>query len=603
MDIGSLQGAYASGQRSVADVLNAVYDEIEKSELHPIWISLVPREQALARAVKLSSQDRATLPLFGVPFAVKDNIDVAGMPTTAGCPAFAYMPAESATAVTRLEAAGAILIGKTNMDQFATGLVGTRSPYGAPSSVFNADYISGGSSSGSAVATAKGLVSFALGTDTAGSGRVPAMFNNLVGLKPTRGLISTKGVVPACRTLDCVSIFAETASDAACVLGVVTAFDAADPYARAPRPGDGAAPWSPTAAGAGTVRIGVLKQEDREFFGDPHNGAMYAKAVEVAQGLGAEIHEIDLAPFLQTAKLLYGGPWVAERYAAIEGFFTQHAGEMDPTVAKIIGGATPFTAAQAFAGAYELEALRRATAATWSTVDVLLLPTAPRTYTHAEIAAAPVERNSHLGTYTNFVNLLDLAAVALPAGMRPDGLPFGVSLVGAAFSDPALLVLADRLHRALSGKLGGSDRLLRDTATLRSPAVPHGCQLMAVVGAHLSGQPLNWQLTQRGGRLLRVCRTHPDYRFYALKGTVPPKPGLVWTPGFEGPGIEVEVWALPADTVGSFVEGVPQPLAIGTLRLEDGDLVKGFLVEPAGIVDAAEITRFGGWRAYLKSLG
>ncbi len=603
MDIASLQGAYSTGQRTPAEVIAAIFDEIGKSGLHPVWISVVPREQALARARQLASEDRSKLPLFGVPFAVKDNMDVAGLPTTAGCPAFAYTPERSASVVARLEAAGAILIGKTNMDQFATGLVGTRSPYGACSSAFNADYISGGSSSGSAVATAKGLVSFALGTDTAGSGRVPAMFNNLIGLKPTRGVVSTTGVVPACRTLDCVSIFAETASDAARVLDVAAGFDAADAYSRVTRPGDGAAPWSPTPFGDGKIRIGVLKASDREFFGDPWNGTLYQQAIEAAQSTGAEIHEIDIEPFLRTAKLLYQGPWVAERYAAIAGFYDHHATEMEPTVAKIIGGATKYTAAQAFEGCYELEMLLRETAPTWNMVDVLLLPTAPRTFTHAEIAAAPIERNSQLGTYTNFVNLLDLAAVAVPAGMRPDGLPFGVSLIGPAFSDAALLVLADGLHRKLGHTLGGSGRPLANTAAIRRPAVPHGCQLMAVVGAHLSGQALNWQLTQRRGRLVRSCRTHPDYRFYALKGTVPAKPGLVWTPGFEGPGIEVEIWALPADTVGSFVEGVPQPLVIGTLRLEDGELVKGFLVEPAGVADATEITGFGGWRAYLKSLG
>ncbi len=602
MDIGSLQQAYATGKSTPAEVVTDLYDRIGKADLHPVWISLVPREQAMERAGKLAPEERSKLPLFGVPFAVKDNIDVAGVPTTAGCPAFAYTPARSATVVMRLEAAGAILVGKTNMDQFATGLVGTRSPYGACSTVFNPDFISGGSSSGSAVATAKGLVAFALGTDTAGSGRVPAMFNNLIGLKPTRGMVSTHGVVPACRTLDCVSIFAETAGDAARVLQVVAGLDDADPYSRAARPGEGAAPWGPTAFGQARVRIGVLPESDREFFDDPWNGGLYQRAIESAQGAGAEIHEIQIEPFLRAAKLLYGGPWVAERYAAIAGFFAQHAAEMDPTVAAIIGGATKFSAVQAFQGAYELEALRKATASTWDAVDVLLLPTAPRTFTHAEVAASPIERNSQLGTYTNFINLLDLAAVAVPSGMRPDGLPFGVSLIGPAFSDAALLVLADGLQRELSQKLGGSDRLIADTAAIQKPTVPPDCQLMAVVGAHLSGQPLNWQLTQRRGRLVRTCRTHPDYRFYALKGTVPAKPGLVWTPGFDGPGIEVEVWALPADTVGSFVEGVPQPLAIGTLRLEDGELVKGFLVEPGGVAGATEITHFGGWRSYLKSL-
>ncbi len=605
MDITTLEQQYAAGSTTPLAVVRGIYEAIERTGVNPVWISLVPRAEAETRAEQLAAEPKesaAKLPLFGIPFAVKDNFDVAGIPTTAGCPAFAHTPAETATAVARLLAAGAILIGKTNMDQFATGLVGTRSPYGAPRSVFHPEYISGGSSSGSAVAVASGLVSFSLGTDTAGSGRVPAMFNNLVGLKPTRGVVSAHGVLPACRTLDCVSVFAETAADASRVYEVLAGYDPLDAYSRVATPGAGAAPWSSSQLGPASVRLGVLKPEDRNFFGEEQNGALYAKAIETAKALGATVAEIDIAPFLATARLLYQGPWVAERYAAIAPFIKEHAAEMDPTVAKIIGGATQYTAVQAFESAYQLETMRHAAAATWKQVDVLLLPTAPRQYTVAEVAAAPIERNSELGTYTNFVNLLDLAAVAVPAGMRSDGLPFGVSLIGPAFTDRALLLLADPLQRALNTRLGGSERQLASAPALQTPATPNGCLLMTVVGAHLSGQPLNWQLTQRGGRLLRSCRTHPDYRLYALKNTTPPKPGLVWSPGFEGPGIAVEVWALPADTVGSFVDGVPGPLAIGTLRLEDGSLAKGFLVEPAGMEDATEITRFGGWRAYLQSL-
>ena len=605
MDMATLEKQYAAGETTPLAVVGEIYDAIERTGMHPVWISLVPRAEAEARARQLEAEAEAgaaKLPLFGIPFAAKDNFDVAGMATTAGCPAFARTPAETATAVARLLAAGAILIGKTNMDQFATGLVGTRSPYGAPRSVFHPDYISGGSSSGSAVAVASDLVSFSLGTDTAGSGRVPAMFNNLVGLKPTRGVVSARGVLPACRTLDCVSVFAETAADASRVYEVLAGYDPLDAYSRTAAPGAGAAPWSGSQVGPAGVRLGVLRPEDRNFFGDEHNGALYQAAIEAAKKLGATVEEIDMSPFLATAKLLYQGPWVAERYAAIAPFIAEHAAEMDPAVAKIIGGAAQYSAVQAFEAAYQLETMRHAAAATWKQVDVLLLPTAPRQYTVAEVTAAPIERNSELGTYTNFVNLLDLAAVAVPAGMRPDGLPFGVSLIAPAFTDRARLLLADPLQRSLNTKLGGSQRALAATPALAIPPVPPGCLLMTVVGAHLSGQPLNWQLTQRGGRLLRSCRTHPDYRLYALKNTTPPKPGLVWSPGFEGPGIAVEVWALPADTVGSFVDGVPGPLAIGTLRLEDGSLAKGFLVEPAGVADATEITHFGGWRAYLKSL-
>ena len=601
MDITSLHQAYASNQSTPTSIVEEIYARIEAEGLHPVWISLVPTEATLQRAAELealSPADRAKLPLYGVPFAVKDNIDAAGIPTTVGCPAYAFTPTESATVVTRLEAAGAILIGKTNMDQFATGLVGTRSPYGICSSVFSSDYISGGSSAGSAVAVASGLVTFALGTDTAGSGRVPAMFNNLIGLKPTRGVLSTKGVFPACRTLDCVSIFAETSLDASLVLTAARGFDTDDPYSRVPAIGAQATPWS----AATTFRFGIPAASTLNFFGDTHNPTLFQSAVDKLISLGGEPIEIDLAPFLATAQLLYKGPWVAERYAAIAPFIQQHADEMDPTVASIISAATNYSAVDTFNAAYKLEDLRAKTKPVWQTIDVLVLPTAPRTYTIAEVTADPIQLNSNLGTYTNFVNLLDLSAIAVPTGLRPDGLPFGVSLIAPAFHDAGLLTLADRLHRATTTTVGGSPRKLDATKPLATTIPPAGTLLMAVVGAHLSGQPLNWQLTQRNGRLIRTCRTHPDYKFYALKGTVPPKPGLVHVPGFEGPGIEVEIWALPEDTVGSFVEGVPPPLCIGTLRLEDGTQVKGFLAEQFGIENATEITHFGGWRKYLQSL-
>ena len=594
MDIHSLLKAYADGHATPEAVVNQVYDRIEAEALHPVWISLVPRATALERVRALKQTD---LPLYGIPFAVKDNIDIAGMPTTAACPDYAYTPSESATIVTRLESAGAILIGKTNMDQFATGLVGTRTPYGICSSVFDKRFISGGSSAGSAVAVASGLVSFSLGTDTAGSGRVPAMFNNLVGLKPTRGVLSTHGVVPACRSLDCVSIFAETASDASLVLKSACGFDEKDPYSRTPAIGAGASPWS----GSDRFRFGIPRLSELAWFGDQENPKLYQASIDALIALGGQPVEIDLSPFLETAQLLYRGPWVAERYAAIKPFVRDHSDAMDPTVAQIILGAAKYSAVDTFEATYKLMELRRRTEAIWPSMDLLLLPTAPRTFTIEEIAEQPIERNSQLGTYTNFVNLLDLSAVAVPAGFRPDGLPFGVSLIGPAYSDAALLTLADRLHRSLSTTLGGSTRKLAETPALGSTTPPTGCLLMAVVGAHLTGQPLNWQLTQRNGRLVRTCKTHPDYKFYALKDTVPPKPGLVRVPGYQGPGIEVEVWALPGDTVGSFVEGVPQPLCIGALRLEDGSLVKGFLAEPIAIEGSTEITHFGGWRNYLAS--
>ena len=596
MNVAALEEAYASGRSEPVAVVKQIFREIRTRGVRPVWIALVPEEVAIARAQALTQEMRATMPLWGMPFAVKDNIDVRGMETTAGCPAYAYVPEQSATAVERLEAAGAILIGKTNMDQFATGLVGTRTPYGACSSVFDARMISGGSSSGSAVAVASGLVTFALGTDTAGSGRVPAALNNLIGLKPTRGLVSAAGVVPACRSLDCVSVFAETAADAAAVLRVARGADARDALSRVARVGEGAAAWT----GTGGFRFGVPRQAQREFFGDGENARLYDRAIAAAEASGGSAVEVDLQPFLDAAKLLYGGPWVAERYAAVGAFMANHAEAMDATVRAVISSGAGFTAAEYFTAAAELDRLRQQTAESWRAMDVLLLPTVPRSFTHEEIAQEPIARNSQLGLYTNFVNLLDLAAVALPAGLRADGLPFGVSLIGPAFSDEGLLRFADTLQRRLGTTLGGSARLLADAPPLAELKPPAGCLLLAVVGAHLQGQPLNWQLTQRDARLMRTCRTHPDYRFYALSGTVPAKPGLVWEPGFAGPGIEVEVWALPEETVGSFVDGVPQPLVIGHIRLDNGELVMGFLAEPAAIPSATEITATGGWRRYLS---
>ena len=452
MDISTLQKLYLESKLRPEAVIEEIYSRIDSEGLHPVWISLVPREANLARARDLESRGSwEGLPLFGVPFAVKDNIDVAGLSTTAGCPAHAYQPPATATVVQRLLGAGAILIGKTNLDQFATGLVGTRSPYGVCSSVFDREYISGGSSAGSAVAVAAGLVSFSLGTDTAGSGRVPAAFNQIVGLKPTRGLLSTLGVVPACRTLDCVSIFAETCADAARVFGVAQAFDAADPYSRTPR--SQAVSWDGSA-----FRFGIPQRGQLEYFGDRDSAEAFANAVNALEGAGGEKVEIDFAPFRAVADLLYSGPWVAERLAAIEGFVAEHGAEMDPTVYQIISGAQRFTAVDAFKAGYKLEELRRITSKVWDFVDVLFLPTAPRTYTIAEVQAAPVELNTHLGYYTNFVNLLDLAAVAVPAGPKTSGLPFGVSVIGPAFTDSSLLAIADRLHRSCTATIAASDR-------------------------------------------------------------------------------------------------------------------------------------------------
>jgi allophanate hydrolase len=584
--ISALRARYRSGAAKPSEVIAEVYDRIAAAGTRPVWISLVPREAAIERARGLEKDPEAILqPLYGIPFALKDNIDLAGLQTTAACPAFAYTPERSATVVDRLIAKGAIPIGKTNMDQFATGLVGTRSPYGACSSVFDTRYISGGSSSGSAVAVASDLVSFSLGTDTAGSGRVPAAFNHLIGLKPSRGILSAAGVVPACRSLDCVSIFSHDCHDAHEVWKAARGLDKLDPYSRLPQPGDGAAPWS-----HGTFRFGVPAAYQLEFFGDQEAARLYHEAVERLEGMGGIRVEIDFSKFRAVAELLYAGPWVAERLAAIQPFFEAHAADMNPVVAGIVDGARRYSAADYFQAEYRLRSLRRCVAHEWDRMDVLVVPSTPTIYTHEEIAADPVRLNSNLGYYTNFVNLLDEAAVAAPAGFRANGLPFGITFIGPAFTDEALVALADRYLRNANMTSGPEVDLGR---------CPPGCVAVAVVGAHLSGQPLNWQLTQRRARLLRNAKTEACYRFYALPGTTPLKPGLVREEGFAGPGIELEVWAVPENEFGSFVAAVPPPLTIGNVRLSDGDTVKCFLCEPYALDGAAEITQMGGWRAFL----
>ena len=572
--IAELLRDYRAGTKNPVDLIAGIFAAVRADGLRPVWISLADEARALQRAAAVDP----LLPLAGVPFAVKDNIDVAGLPTTAACPSFAYTPQRSASVVTRLEEAGAILIGKTNLDQFATGLVGVRSPYGACSSVFDDRYISGGSSSGSAVAVAEGRCAFSLGTDTAGSGRVPAAFNNMVGLKPTRGVLSAAGVVPACRSLDCVSILASTPAAASLVWQLARGTDDGDPFSRAWDEGRGAAPWAGSA-----FRFGVPRSGELEFFGDDGAEALFRAAVDRLIATGGTPVAIDFGPFREAAGLLYAGPWVAERFAAVGEFLSQPHSDVHPIVRDIIlGGARP-SAADAFRGVYRLQELRHAAAQQWARMDVLLLPTTGTIYTHDEIEADPIRLNSNLGHYTNFVNLMDLAAIALPAGFRANGLPFGVSLIGPAFSDAGLSALAERFA----------------TFDAAAPLDAPGCVAVAVVGAHLAGQPLNSQLTERGARLALSCRTSPEYQLFALADTTPPKPGLVRTPGYAGPGIEIEVWLVPDDRFGGFVAAVPPPLAIGSVRLDSGAWVKGFVCEPAALAGAREITSFGGWRNYL----
>ena len=570
--IGALRAALADGSLTPSGAVAGAYDRIAALGDPAAVISIVPREVAVARAESLVDP---ALPLFGLPFAVKDNIDVAGVATTAGCPAYRYVPQQSAEVVRRLEAAGAVVVAKTNLDQFATGLVGTRSPYGTPRNPWDPSRVPGGSSSGSAVLVAFGAVPFALGTDTAGSGRVPAAFTGIVGAKPTRGWISTGGVVPAVRSIDCVSVFALSTGDAWQVLTAAGGFDPADPFSRRPLP-----PPPPTG------RVGL-------------GGAVDPRLLEA---LGSPLIDVDLEPFLAAGRLLYDGPWVAERLAALRSMVEGHAGEMDPTVRAILAGAARWSAADSAAGAYELAALKRRVEAVFSEIDVLVVPTAPAAPTVAEVLADPLGANAPLGEFTSWCNLLDLCAFAVPTGVV-DGLPTGLQVVAPAWADATAAAVADRIHRTTGGLQGVTGSALGAGEWRRpawSPAPPAAVEL-AVVGAHLAGEPLHHQLTDAGAELVEVAVTAPSYRLYALD-TDPAKPGLVRTGEGCGGAIAVEVYRLPVDAFGRFVAGVPSPMCIGSVALEHRS-VPGFLCEPAALEGAADITSHGGWRAYLRSTG
>lgn len=590
LDLGTLSAAYAEGSLTPTAVVEEVLRRIALHGDDKVWIHLVPREELVAIARGLERAGPGGKPLYGIPFAIKDNIDLAGHPTTAGCPAFAYTPTRSATVVQRLIDAGAIPIGKANLDQFATGLNGTRSPYGAPASALFPDRVSGGSSSGSAVAVAAGLVGFSLGTDTAGSGRVPAAFNNLVGVKPTRGLLSGTGVVPACRSLDCISIFALTADDARDVLAVAQGFDADDPFSRQPAAIAG-------LPGIERCRFGAPRAEQLAFFGNTEGQELFAAMLERIRRLGGSVVEIDFAPFLETARLLYEGPWVAERYVAIKDFIAAHPDALHPVTRQIVEGGAKPSAADAFTAYYRLKELRRVADAVWKDIDVLITPTAGRHYRIAEMLADPIRLNSNLGYYTNFMNLLDLSAIAIPAGFQADGPAFGVTLAAPAWSDEDLCRLGDILHRDQGldmGALGVPPPPPRSATARRA----NGMIQLAVCGAHMTGLPLNHQITDRGGRFVRRCSSAAAYRLYALPGGPPARPGMIRDES--GRAIEVEVWEMPAAAFGGFVAAIPPPLGIGSLELDDGSWVKGFICEGYATQAARDITELGGWRRYLQ---
>jgi allophanate hydrolase len=575
----AIAAAVNAGKTTALAVIEETLARLAAYDAHQpqVWISRADPEalRAAAKAIDARVAAGEGLPLAGVPFAAKDNIDVAGLETTAACPAFAYLPERSATVIEKLEAAGAICVGKTNLDQFATGLVGTRSPYGIPRNAYNRDYVSGGSSSGSAVAVAAGLVAFALGTDTAGSGRVPAAFNHLVGFKPTKGRWSTRGLVPACRSLDCITVFTDKMSDALLVDEVLAGFDAEDAFSR---------PLE-NAAIAGR-RVGVPRADQLQFFGDTQAEYLYTRALTLLAS-DCEIVEIDIAPLLEAAQLLYGGPWVAERTAAVAALLEANPLAIDPVVREVIAPGETMLATDLWNGIYRLAELKRHADMLWQGIDAFAFPTTGTTYRVAELLEAPVVLNSNLGRYTNFVNLLDMAAIAVPAGARDNRTGFGITLIGPAHSDRALAAMAEHYLAAADlpppPPLDLGDRM--DTIKL------------AVVGAHLEGMPLHWQLTSRGATFVGASTTAPNYRLYAMADSVPPKPALVHSA--EGAAIALEVYELGLAEFGSFVAEVPPPLAIGTVTLADGSSVKGFVAEPRALTGAEDITHLGGWRAYI----
>ena len=594
--------AYADGA-SPRRLLEDLRKRLSTDSPPEAWITLTGAAALEAQVAALEARaaphaDRCAalraMPLFGVPFAVKDNIDVLGLPTTAACPAFERPVTANASVVARLMAAGAVCMGKTNLDQFATGLVGARSPYGRPSSTFDATRISGGSSSGSAVVVSRGDVPFALGTDTAGSGRVPAGFNNIVGLKPTPGRVSSAGVVPACRSIDCVSVLALTVADAAQVLSVIEGPDPADAYS-AFRVG---AAWLPTV-----LRVGIPIAPT--FAGDAGYAAAYAQAVAQLESLGHSVVRLDFGPLLAVARLLYGGPWVAERHAVVQALLERDPLAFDPTVRRVIESATTFSATDAFRGQYALREAQRALAAVWQRVDLLMVPTAPAHPRHAEIDADPLGANALLGTYTNFVNLLGWCALALPAGFTDIGLPFGVTFIAPGAADAALARFGQSWQASVNLPMGASGRLVPAAADTAAAWPASAVALsLAVVGAHLSGLPLNGQLTERGATLREATHTAPHYRLFALPNSRPPKPGLLRIgEGERGAAIAVEVWDVPIEAVGSLLALIPPPLGLGSLELADGRWVHGFICEAHALAAARDITPFGGWRAFLRAGG
>ena len=582
LGIASLRARYRAGSLTPGEVARTVVERIEKRGADGVWISRVDPDRLVAAADALDPASLEDRPLFGVPFAVKDNVDVVGLPTTAAYPGREAPASSSAPVVEALVRAGAILVGKTNLDQFATGLSGTRSPYGIPRSVHDHALISGGSSSGSGVAVGAGLVSFALGTDTAGSGRVPAALNGVVGVKPSIGLVSTRGVVPACRSLDCVTAFAADVADGAAVLAVIAGHDDADPWSRAlPVP-----PATPSTVSAAGLRLAVPRSVER--WGARGERAAWQRLLDRLSDAGVELVPVDLTPFLEAGRQLYDGAWIAERLDGLEELVVRHRESLHPVVREILARGLEVRGVDVFAAIDTMADLRREARRRIAHTDALLTPTVTETFTVEEMRRDPIALNARLGTYTTFSNLLDLCALALPAGGRADA-PFGVTIHAPAGRDPLVAGIGATV-----------EAVVRGAAVHPGPSEPEGLRL-AVVGAHLRGMPLHDDLLARGAVLEARTTTAPAYRLFRLAHAEPAKPGLLRVGDRGGVPIEVEVYRLPLAEVGGLLRAVRAPLAIGQVTLADGAAVHGFVCEPEGLDGAEDITEFRGWRAFVES--
>ncbi|WP_409526206.1 allophanate hydrolase [Nitrincola sp. MINF-07-Sa-05] len=587
----SLRQAYAEEGYHPSQIITEMYRRLRELNDPGIFIHLMDEADALKLAESLGEFDPRQI-LWGIPFAVKDNIDVAGMPTTAACPTYEYAPAEDAHVVACLRAAGAIPVGKTNLDQFATGLVGVRSPFPHPRNAIDPALVPGGSSSGSAVSVAQGLLPFALGTDTAGSGRVPAALNNLVGLKPTLGAISNRGVVPACRSLDSVSIFALNINDAMTVLSVANHYDAADAYTRSLTLPAISSPLPNPA-------IGVPDIASLRFFGDTLQADAFEATLTQLEAEGARLERINFTPFYQVADLLYHGAWIAERTLVIDDLLTTTPDAIHPVTRQIIQPGQKLTAMDAFKGLYQLQALKKTCRTILKRFDYLCVPSIPTFYTTADLEADPIGPNNRLGTYTNFVNLLDLCALTVPCPPRSDGRPGSVTFIGTQGKDSLLATEGQRLEAWARISPGNTGWPYQSAPTPTATATNDEL-ILAVCGAHMSGLPLNHELTCRGGRFIERTKTAPHYKLFALSGGPPYRPGLVRQES-EGVAVALELWALPKTAVGDFISGIPSPLGIGTVVLSDQRTVKGFVCEASGLNGAEDISALGCWRAFLQS--